>query len=536
MPRHIMALIVALVVMAVTSLQAEAVTSSSAGSGTQHYLFIENNVDNEFYISPASLEPRLSGANIWTKYSTNQSSLGYIGNLSTGSNYYLDAWLEDSPIDMPFLGIRCQNSASSCPSQGYLAAQYTDNQGYYHTKAGNTVARGNSAYSTLSDSAYEYFRNRAVGSSTRMVYHWCWTRTNYDYAAGQRCKDLSSGATWRYYTYTIKKVSHLTLNSTNALSELWIASDGTPSIKVGSDYCYITNVSGTSGVMCKMVNYSMRETTVLTAALRFGMVIDTKILGFTPSYGDVKFSANGSEWYNYNQRTTYNNIFTQGGKYVYVFMSNSFFKRMLNTGASIDSNNPPFTFNFQNANTPQSGYYQFTASSTLVVKPKEYGISIISSEGSQFPSGSGKIGDSSPIEIGYTVTTSAPRQADLVTAHVTGNSVILDGMHYCLFASSDNSIKVPIPAYLAYTSPSGGTVRSNNSCDQDPINLKEALWEETPWNSSVDEGSFYTMHLKLLFPMNNIRSLTTVEGRDWMGEVSASGEVRVSATWQGVDP
>lgn len=536
MPRGMMALLWALMMMAVTAFQAEAATASSAGSGTQHYLFIENNVDAEYYISPASLEPRFTGSNAWTKYSTNQSSLGYIGNRNTGSNSYLDAWIENSPIDMPFLGIRCQNSASSCPSQGYLAGQYTDNQGFYHTMAGNTVARGNSAYSTLSDSAYEFFRNRTVGSSTQLVYNWCWTRTNYDYASGQRCKDLSSGATWRYYTYTIKKVSHLTLNSTNALSELWIASDGTPSIKVGSDYCYIANVEGKSGVMCKMVNYNLRETTVLTSALRFGMVVDTGILGFSPRNADVKFSGDGSEWYNHNQRTSYNNIFTQGGNYVYVFMSNDFFKNMLSKGSSIDSNNPPFTFNFRNGNTPQSGYYQFTASSTLVVKPKEYGISIISSEGSQFPSGSGKIGDTSPIEIGYTVTTSAPRQADLVTAQVTGNSVILDGIHYCQFASKDNSIKVPIPAYLAYTSPSGVTVRSNNSCDQDPINLKDALWQETPWDASVDDGSFYTMHLKLLFPMNHIRSLTTIEGRDWMGEVSASGEVRVTATWQGVDP
>lgn len=35
----------------------------------------------------------------------------------------------------------------------------------------------------------------------------------------------------------LEKVSHLTLNSTGAMAEVWIASDGTPSVNLGSELC-----------------------------------------------------------------------------------------------------------------------------------------------------------------------------------------------------------------------------------------------------------------------------------------------------------
>lgn len=514
-----------------------AATAYNSGSGSNTYLFIENNIDNEYVVTPGALDPRFSGANVWTKYSTNQTSLGYMGYVGWASaNTYYDMWIDNSPITEPFQGIRCMSSGTTCPSVGYIAGAATDANGFYHALAGSSVYNGSYGFASFSAAAYQYFREKSVGSSDSFTLNWCFTSTNYDYAAGTRCKDLTSNATWYYYTLTATKVGHLTLNSTGAMSELWVASDGTPSVNSGSDMCSIATVSGTSGVICKMVSYSLQQTQQVTAALYFRMVLDTAALGFTPAANTVRFSGDGSTWYNYSANTTYSNVFTTAGNYVYVFLSNTFFSNILNNGVTISNNNSLFTFYFTNALTPESGYYQFTASNSLNVTPKEYGISIVATDGSANPSASGTIGSTSPIEFDYKVTTSASRQADAITAQVTGNSTTINDTPYCLFTSADGTLNVPIPAYLSYVSAAGATIESRNSCSEAAIDITNANWTQTAWNAALDDGYYFTTTLKLLFPMNDTRSLYTVSGDDWAGTVSASGEVNVTATWVGVDP
>lgn len=41
--------------------------------------------------------------------------------------------------------------------------------------------------------------------------------------------------------------------------------------------------------------------------------------------------------------------------------------------------------------------------------------------------------------------------------------------------------------------------------------------------------------VKLSIPMNDGISLKTVDGEDWFGDVSVSGEIRVQATWRNVN-
>ena len=67
------------------------------------------------------------------------------------------------------------------------------------------------------------------------------------------------------------------------------------------------------------------------------------------------------------------------------------------------------------------------------------------------------------------------------------------------------------------------------------VDMTKANWVQTAWNANIDDGSFFTTTLRLLFPMNDLRSKLTLDGRDWMGTVSASGELKVTATWVGVD-
>lgn len=505
------------------------------GTVSNSYLFIENNVDNEYFITPSATDPRFSGANVWTKYKTNQDSLGYMGNSGwSRANTWFDMWLEDSPINNPFLGIRCRVAGgSACPSTGYRQAEYTDNEGFYHTRSGYNIYDGAFSLATLSNAAYDYFKNQSAGAQDNLKLNLCYHDASYDYAAGERCKTLNNGV-WYKLKFNVTKLGHLTLRSTGALAEVWTASDGTPSVTVGSDTCSTGVVSGTRGLICKMVAYSLQESQKLSS-LQMQMVIDTGKIGFSPGGTEIRYSGNGSSWVNYNAWSPYSNTFKPGGDYVHVFMADSFFKKLLDKGVSITGNDDVFTFSFRNSVVPESGFYQFTASTTLDVLPEEYGISIISADEQANPKRSGTIGDPQPIEFDYRVTTSASRQADSITVQVTGDHTTLDGIPYCVFSSADNSLKVPIPAYVSFTNPSGTSVSKRNSCAEAPIDITQANWVQTALDASVDDSYFYQTNLTLSFPMNDSRSQFTVAGEEWMGAVSASGEIRATATWVGVD-
>lgn len=65
--------------------------------------------------------------------------------------------------------------------------------------------------------------------------------------------------------------------------------------------------------------------------------------------------------------------------------------------------------------------------------------------------------------------------------------------------------------------------------------MTNAAWVQTAWNANVNDGFFFTTTLKLLFPMDDSHSQFTTDGHDWMGTVSATGDVKVTATWVGVD-
>ena len=518
---------------------AQAATKGNSGSGSNSFLFIENNVDNEYFVTPNALDPRFSGANMWTRYSTAQVSLGYMGNIGWVSpNTYTDMWIENSSISRPFQGIRCMTSGNTCPSSGYIAGEIIDDHGFYHTKAGNSIYNGSYGLGSLSPEAYEYFRKLPVGSSETFEINWCHTTTNYDYSDGTRCKDITTGgAYWRYYNFTLNKIAHLTLNSTNSIAEIWIASDGTPSIAPGSNLCQITKVNNVDGVTCKMVSYTYQQSAAVTNYLDMAMVLDTNMLGFTPTANsDIRFSGDGSTWYNYTtQNTDFNKIITTGGDSIYLFLTTSFFKQALAKGNDLTNRDSLFTFNFNNDIVGESGYYQFTPSNRITIVPKEYGISIVSADGSSHPTREGKIDSDQPIEFEYTITTSASRQADSINVQVKGDSVRIRDVPYCVFTSADESLSVPIPAYLSYTSSSGATVTARNSCTESPIDITNAKWVQTAWNANLDDSYFFTTNVKLLFPMNDSRSQFTVSGEDWMGTVSASGEIVATATWIGVN-
>lgn len=517
--------------LAITSVQSfAALTPATLAPQSNEYIFIENQIDNEFFVTPRNLDPRLSGANVWTKFgSTKQSSLGYLGVKNwTASSQYVDMWIESSALHTPFKGLRCVRGGQ-CPAQGFIQASMVDQNGFYKASARSGVNNGGYGYGLLSDSAFEYMRKLVVGMRNNFDLNFCRTKDEYNPQRGERCHSHAKKGNWYQTKFNITKTGHITLTDTRGASEVWINSNGMPSLGENSEFCHIGIVAGESGVICKMVKYEVRKTLDIYSTLRFNLIVDQAQLNFTPNSTSIKISGNNNQWYNYAANTPANAIFQSGTGYISAFFSNRFLKTLAASKGNIQGHEDIFTFNIRNTNTPESGYYQFSSSTRIQVSPREHSISI-KPEAKSVGVLNGKIGSKQPIEFNYLVTLSAPRMADNVSAQAFGLSLKKDQLNYCGFKSIDQKYTVLIPAYLSYSIAGNQLRRIRNSCSDPEISIRDAIWTEVPWDQARS-GSFYSTSLKLLFPMDDARSLLTEKGQHWEGTVYAEGVVRVKALW-----
>ena len=523
-------------------------------TGSNLFIFFENNVDNEYFIASDVLNPRFSGANTWTKYgSNNQDSLGYMGR-DTGvtSGYNVDLWLEGSGMLTPFQGLRCRiRRDNECPSTGFVAPAFVDQYGAYKMVAGSTEYTGNAVRGSFSPQAYEYLKNLPIGATDIYNMHYCYTREDYNPAAGQKCQDAATG-TWRKLQITTTKAAHIKFKDNKAFSEIWVATDGTPSLTSNNDACeYIVIANSNNattqelneGIACKMVAYELDgPPSAFNTSTRLYMVIDTTALN-NMTIADTAIMINGgasSTWARWNgtgrAENRMSNLMATGNNDIRVLFTKRFFKNMLAAGASTSGRQGVFTFAVNNTVTPQSGFYQFATNMDIDIIPREYGISIRHKNQDERVK-TGKIGEEEEaITFDYVVTQSAPRKADTVKASVIGNSVTVRSNSYCLFKSTDSTLNVAIPSYLSFTHETGGNVEQYSGCNANAeLDLTKAQWSATPWDEQ-QSGYFYSTDLKLRFPMNDPVSLFTTDGIDWLGTVRAEGDVKVEATWIGVTP
>ncbi len=84
---------------------------------------------------------------------------------------------------------------------------------------------------------------------------------------------------------------------------------------------------------------------------------------------------------------------------------------------------------------------------------------------------------------------------------------------------------MPVPAFLEWTSAAGNAVRVRNSCGENPVDMTNAAWVQTASERQRQRWFLFTTTLKLLFPMDDSHSQFTTDGHDWMGTVSATGDV-----------
>lgn len=109
----------------------------------------------------------------------------------------------------------------------------------------------------LSDAFYQYMQQMPVGSSFTMTINACQTSVNYDASSGARCKDQASG-NWYVRNVTHTKAANLRLINTHSLAEVFINSDGVPTLGEGNADCRTQTIGSRSGLSCKMVNYTLQ--------------------------------------------------------------------------------------------------------------------------------------------------------------------------------------------------------------------------------------------------------------------------------------
>jgi Mat/Ecp fimbriae adhesin len=518
-------------------------------------VFFENDNNNDYYIGSRNTDPRFTGANAWIKYGRlNQVALGYMGLLGSWStNWNADLWLEDAIPNKPIQGNRCWNTSANCPSEGYLIPEYTDNHGAYKMRyTGGAEAGGLYRAASFGPGMYEFMRQQSINSVSTFVLNTCQTREDYNPATGGRCTDATSG-NWTRRPYEITKLGHVRFTDTKAFSEIWVATDGTPSLVGGnSEFCKELDLTGgntstgyinaRTGIACKMVEYhTTGNPSSYPPSILFSMVVDNTSIKYTPAAAYIKLNGGiGAEqfsnWRDYTATGRLDTFMQEGAGFVTVLFTKNFFIQMLRAGGSVSGQEGTFTFSITNSSTGQSGYYQFATGIDVNIIPREYGISIRHKNQDERVK-TGKIGEEEQdITFDYVITQSAPRKADTVKASVVGESTTKAGKSYCLFKSSDNSLQVPIPAYLSFTQADGrDSGLKYSGCNASAtVELKDAQWSETPWDEQ-QSGYFYSTDLKLRFPMNDPVSLFTTDGIDWLGSVRAEGDVKVEATWIGVN-
>ncbi|EIV6181674.1 TPA: hypothetical protein QIF84_004752 [Klebsiella aerogenes] len=520
---------------------------SEAAAPAREFVFVENNSDDNFFVTPGgALDPRLTGSNRWTGLKSTgsgdtayrQVSLGYIDdghNHGITANYRFDMWLDNAPVSHPLLGLRCINWYSGCDlATSLILPQSTDANGFYGVSTGSGTKW---RHGMMSDAFYQYLQQMPIGGTFTMTINSCQTSVAYDASKGERCKDQASG-TWYIRDVTHTKAGHLRLINTHSLAEVFINSDGVPTLGEGNADCRTQTIGSRSGLSCKMVNYTLQTNGLSNSSIHIFPAISNSALASAVGNYDMQFSLDGNSWKPVNgilQYYTFNEM--KSSDSIYVFFSSNFFKQMVALGISDINTKDLFNFRFYNTTSPESGWYEFSTSNSLIIKPRDFSISIISDEYTSAPSREGYVGSGEPaLDFGYIVTTSGKTAADEVLIKVTGPSQAISGRSYCLFSSADGTAQVPFPASLSFITQSGATKSYDAGCDDSWHDMTDALWLTTPWTDiSGDVGQMDKTTVRFSIAMDDPISLRTITDNGWFGEVSASGEIHVQATWRNIN-
>jgi len=516
---------------------AAAIKYNLADADLRHFLFIENQEDHNLFITPTDyLDPRLSGGNSWTSDSR-QVSLAYAdnGHNYPVTNYNIDMW-ESGPIHHPYVNQRCIKSWAGCDPQTAEAINkpaIVNETGFF----GLMRAATGYAHAKLSPSFFDYLRTMPVGVILNREMNFCMTTRIYDAGAGERCINQDIG-TWYVKKVQHKKAGHLRFIQTNAISEVIVDSNGAPYVLPGSQGCENYRLGTRDGVLCRFLDYDFTQdgsqsfsdpyiyTNIKNASL------NSAIVG-----ADVQMSTNLTNWA--YKGADYNISYLKGKSSIYLFLSSNFFKQVVRLGLQEQLTRSMINFNMRNVKAPESGFYEFSGTTEIVIKPRDFSVSILSSEGVSNPYREGYVGKD-VLSFSYNNSDSGPISADMLEISVSQDrGAPYQG--YCTFYPAGTSAPeqaVPIPARLVFDSNTHGAAsRHAIRCDRTPVDIRPlGIQDNQPpqeWNDPVNgQGITRFYKLALEFDLTDPMVQRTVGNEMWEGEVEQSGTITIKGTWR----
>ncbi|MDM5060405.1 hypothetical protein [Aeromonas rivipollensis] len=508
-----------------------------ADADLRHLLFIENQEDHNLFITPTDyLDPRLSGGNSWTSDSR-QVSLAYADNAHnyTVTNYNIDMW-ENGPIRHPYINQRCIKSWAGCDPQTAEAVNkpaVVNETGFF----GLMKAATGYAHAKLSSSFFDYLRTMPVGTILNREMNLCMTTRIYDAAAGERCIDQSSG-TWYVKKVRHKKSGHLRFIQTNAISEVIVDSNGVPYVLPGSQGCENYRLGTRDGVLCRFLDYDFNQDGSQSFSDPYVYTnIKNTALNSAIAGADVQMSTNLINWA--YKGADYNVSYLKGQSSIYLFLSSNFFKQVVRLGLQDQLTRSMINFNMRNIKAPESGFYEFSGTTEIVIKPRDFSVSILSSEGVSNPYREGQVGKDI-LSFSYNISDSGPISADMLEISISQDRGS-PYQGYCTFYPAGSSAPeqaVPLPTRLVFDSVAHGAAsRHAIRCDRTPVDIRTlGIQDNQPpqeWNDPVNgQGITRFYKLALEFDLTDPMVQGTVGNEMWEGEVEQSGTITIKGTWR----
>ncbi len=151
---------------------------------------------------------------------------------------------------------------------------------------------------------------------------------------------------------------------------------------------------------------------------------------------------------------------------------------MVNLGISDANTRDLFNFRVRNITAPnQVGMNSHPLQ--MVIKPRDFSVSIISKDYMANPHRTGTVGTTKPaLDFDYIVTTSGKTAADEVMVQITGPTQNIHGRSWCILVRM-TVLRMFLPASLTFTT-RGGNKTYDVGCDGQWRDITDALWVTTP--------------------------------------------------------
>lgn len=498
------------------------------------FMFIENQAENNYFVAPVNytMKPSLIGANKWTSSGTRQKSLAYVdsnSDMRLDSSYSLDMW-EEGPITYPYTTQQCLITANNCnPSTGtsvFSPPLLVDKYGFY----GVTPATGYN-HAAISDSFFTYLNSMNVGDTLTRTMSYCATTAIYDPKKGERCIDQSTGSGSRR-TVHHTKMSHLTVKRTGAVTNLMVDSAGNPVILPGSQGCELDTKFGIPGVVCEFLDYEFNSQgggyawIRLDTALMEGLTLDSEY--------HLQKSVDKSIWRTHGNGLNITTL--SGNNKIYLFMSTELLKQIVNLNSGELDVKKLINLLFTHSVDIDTGYYELSGTTGIHVQPREFSVSITSSDNITNPYQGGKVGEDI-LKFNYDIIKSASMSSSSFDITISQDIPGTWDNGYCLFHPEESTYinrAVPVPAYISFKKEDGSTFRQLIDCDHGKISLQDnnIIESYSPIVDPSPSGSttrFYNLDLE--FDLTDESTLRTVNNAYWEGEVHQSGTLTVKAIW-----